>query len=223
MADVSKTGGSSFTAEAFAARARRRISLDMARAGESTIRHPAGDHALDPGFDGAPEASADLRLAAVLIPVVAHLDEATVLLTQRTEHLPSHAGQIAFPGGKIEEIDETPLSAALREAEEEVGLAPGRVEPIGYLRPYHSRTGFSIVPVVATVQPGFTLTLDQSEVADAFEVPLSFLMNPENHQRESRVLRGELRHFFAMPYQNRYIWGVTAGIIRELYDEVYVR
>jgi 8-oxo-dGTP pyrophosphatase MutT (NUDIX family) len=223
MTDVSETSAPSFSAETFTARARRRLSLDAARATEAAIRQPAGDHALDPGFDGAPAAGAKLRLAAVLIPVIAHQDEATVLLTQRTEHLPSHAGQIAFPGGKIEEIDETPASAALREAQEEVGLPPDHVEPIGYLRPYYSRTGFHIVPVVATVRPGFTLTLDQSEVADAFEVPLSFLMNPDNHQRQSRVLRGELRHFFAMPYQNRYIWGVTAGIIRELYDEVYRR
>ncbi|MDP2621281.1 MAG: CoA pyrophosphatase [Hyphomicrobiales bacterium] len=223
MTDVSETGSSSFSAAAFTARARRRLSLDAARAREPAIRLPGGDHALDPGFEGAPGAASVLRLAAVLIPVIAHRDQATVLLTQRTEHLPSHAGQIAFPGGKIEEADETPLSAALREAQEEVGLPPGHVEPIGYLRPYHSRTGFNIVPVVATVRPGFTLTLDQSEVADAFEVPLSFLMNPDNHQRLSRVLRGELRHFFAMPYQNRYIWGVTAGIIRELYDEVYRR
>jgi len=221
MANVSETNGSCFSPETFSARARRRLSLDAARAGEAAIRQPETDLALDPGFNGAPEAAAALRLAAVLIPIVAHTDEATVLLTQRTEHLPSHPGQIAFPGGKIEEDDETPLSAALREAQEEVGLPSDHVEPIGYLRPYHSRTGFHIVPVVAMVRPGFTLTLDQREVADAFEVPLSFLMNPENHQRQSRVLRGVRRYFFAMPYQNRYIWGVTAGIIRELYKEVY--
>ena len=219
MAEVSETRASSFSAEAFSARARGRLTLDDRPRGGGG--EAAGDHALDPGFAGTAEAMAALRLAAVLIPVVAHRGEATVLLTQRTEELPAHAGQIAFPGGKIEDDDATPLSAALREAHEEVGLAPGHVEPIGYLRPYHTRTGFHIVPVVAMVRPGFTLTLDRREVADAFEVPLSFLMNPENHRRHSRVLRGARRYFFAMPYENRYIWGVTAGIIRELYKEVY--
>lgn len=219
MRNVSRTTDPSFSAEDFSARARGRLSFDAPAPGGE----PAGDHALDPGFDADPEARAALRLAAVLIPVIAHNDAATVLLTQRTEHLPAHAGQIAFPGGKVEEADETPLSAALREAEEEVGLPLNHVEPIGYLRPYHTRTGFHIVPVVALVRPGFTLRLDTREVAEAFEVPLSFLMNPENHRRHSRVLRGERRYFFAMPYENRYIWGVTAGIIRELYDEVYRR
>jgi 8-oxo-dGTP pyrophosphatase MutT (NUDIX family) len=219
MADISETG--SFTPEAFCARARLCLSLDAARAGAAATGEPAGGHALDPGFAGTAEAVAALRLAAVLVPVIAHSGEATVLLTQRTDHLPAHAGQIAFPGGKIEDGDETPLTAALREAQEEVGLTPGHVDPIGYLRPYRTRTGFHIVPVVAMVRPGFALTLDRREVADAFEVPLSFLMNPENHQRRSRVLLGARRYFFAMPYENRYIWGVTAGIIRELYKEVY--
>jgi 8-oxo-dGTP pyrophosphatase MutT (NUDIX family) len=221
MAEVFETGSSSFSADAFSARARRRLSFDAARAKAAAAGEPAGDHALDPGLATSAEAVVALRLAAVLIPVIAHSGEATVLLTQRTEHLPAHAGQIAFPGGKIEDDDVTPLSAALREAHEEVGLTPGHVDPIGYLRPYHTRTGFHIVPVVAMVRPGYTLTLDEREVADAFEVPLSFLMNPENHQRRSRVLLGARRYFFAMPYENRYIWGVTAGIIRELYKEVY--
>ena len=221
MTDATQTTDSSFTAEAFSVRARRRLSLDETRA--AGAGEAAGDHALDPGFAGTAEALDALRPAAVLIPVIARGGEATVLLTQRTEHLPAHAGQIAFPGGKIEDDDETALSAALREAQEEVGLPPGHVEPIGYLRPYHTRSGFHIVPVVAIVRPGFRLALDRREVADAFEVPLSFLMNRENHQRHSRVLLGARRHFFAMAYENRYIWGVTAGIIRELCDEIYRR
>ncbi|HSM19158.1 MAG TPA: CoA pyrophosphatase [Hyphomicrobiales bacterium] len=219
MTEMSETRSSPFSAEEFRARACQCLSIDEARTGEAC--KPTGDHIIDPGLSEAVEAIPALRLAAVLVPVIAHPGEATVLLTQRTEHLPAHAGQIAFPGGKIEDHDATPLCAALREAQEEVGLPPDHVEPIGYLRPYHSRTGFNIVPVVALVRPGFTLVLDRSEVEDAFEVPLSFLMNPENHQRHSRVLLGARRNFFAMPYENRYIWGVTAGIIRELYDEVY--
>ena len=217
--EMAEIASSAFSAEAFSARARERLSLDLA--GAAADDGQAGDHVIDSSFKTDPEMRSALRLAAVLIPVIAHPGEATVLLTQRTDHLPAHAGQIAFPGGKIEDYDETPLNAALREAREEVGLTGEYVEPIGYLRPYHTRTGFHVMPVVAMVRPGFELVLDPSEVADAFEVPLSFLMNPANHQRQSRVLLGALRHFFAMPYESRYIWGITAGIIRELHDAVY--
>jgi 8-oxo-dGTP pyrophosphatase MutT (NUDIX family) len=158
--------------------------------------------------------------AAVLVPVVDR-PEPGVILTMRTAELPSHAGQIAFPGGKIDQGDQGPLAAALREAQEEVGLDPRLVEPLGYLDLYLTFSGFRILPVVARVAPGYKLTLNASEVADAFEVPLDFLMGPENHQRHSRDWKGIQRHYYAMPYQERYIWGVTAGILRNLYDRVY--
>jgi 8-oxo-dGTP pyrophosphatase MutT (NUDIX family) len=157
----------------------------------------------------------------VLIPVVARLPEASVLLTQRTPHLSAHAGQIAFPGGKVDSGDPTPAAAALREAEEEIGLLPAMVEPIGYLGPYLTRTGYRIVPVVGRVDPGHSLTINPNEVVDTFEVPLSFLMTPDNHRRGSRTVMGTPRYFYEMPFNERYIWGITAGIIRGLYERIY--
>jgi 8-oxo-dGTP pyrophosphatase MutT (NUDIX family) len=162
-----------------------------------------------------------VRPAAVLIPVVDH-PEPTVLLTQRSVHLSSHAGQIAFPGGKIDATDASPLDAALREAEEEVGLDRGFVEPIGYLDVYGTAFGFRILPTLARVRPGFELTINQGEVDDAFEVPLSFLMNPANHQVHSKEFRGMERFYYAMPFAERYIWGATAGILRLLYERIYL-
>jgi 8-oxo-dGTP pyrophosphatase MutT (NUDIX family) len=144
-----------------------------------------------------------------------------VLLTLRTAALSSHGGQVAFPGGKIDPDDETPMAAALREAEEEIGLDRGHVEPLGYLDLYLSGTGFRIVPTVARVTPGFTLKVNPGEVEDVFEVPLAFLMGPENHQRHSREWRGMMRTYYAMPFGERYIWGVTAGILRNLYERLY--
>jgi 8-oxo-dGTP pyrophosphatase MutT (NUDIX family) len=157
----------------------------------------------------------------VLIPVVDH-DEPTVLLTLRASALSTHAGQIAFPGGRIDPGDTSPLDAALREAEEEIGLDRRHVEPLGYLDLYLSGTGFRIMPAVARVKPGFTLTVNDAEVADTFEVPLAFVMGPENHQRHSREWRGIMRTYYAMPFGERYIWGVTAGILRNLYERLYV-
>ena len=177
-------------------------------------------------FDLNPELLADLavmeppRPAAVLVPVVAHA-ELTVLLTQRTQNLPTHAGQIAFPGGKMEPKDADPVATALREAQEEIGLDPGFVEPLGFLDSYRSGTGFHIMPVVALVQPGFTLSPDPAEVADAFEVPLSFLMDPQNHQQHAREWRGRQRYFYAIPYGERYIWGATAGMIRNMHERLF--
>jgi 8-oxo-dGTP pyrophosphatase MutT (NUDIX family) len=132
----------------------------------------------------------------------------------------SHSGQVAFPGGKIDD-GETPLAAALREAREEIGLAPRFVEPLGWLDPYLTGTGFRILALVAIVDPSFSLTINRDEVEDVFETPLSFLMNEANHQRQSREWQGRLRHFYAMPYQERYIWGATAGILRNLYERLY--
>lgn len=157
--------------------------------------------------------------AAVLVPIVVR-QELNVLLTQRTDTLPRHPGQIAFPGGRIEP-DETPLAAALREAQEEIGLDPAFVEPLGYLDPYRTGTGYRIFPLVGLVRTGFTLTLDPREVADAFEVPLDFLMDRRNHHTHSRDFAGAERRFYAMPFEQRYIWGATAGIMKNMHERLF--
>ena len=161
-----------------------------------------------------------IRPAAVLIAVIDR-PQPTVLLTQRSAHLNDHAGQISFPGGKIDATDATPLDAALREAEEEVGLTGEFVDPIGYLDLYGTSFGFRILPTVAKVRPGFKLRISAAEVDDAFEVPLAFLMNPANHQLQSKEFRGVERFYYAMPYGERYIWGATAGILRVLYERIF--
>jgi 8-oxo-dGTP pyrophosphatase MutT (NUDIX family) len=162
-----------------------------------------------------------IRPAAVLIPVVDHA-EPTVLLTQRSAHLNDHAGQISFPGGKIDPTDASPLDAALREAWEEIGLTREFIDPIGYLDLYGTSFGFRILPTVARVKPGFKLRISAAEVDDAFEVPLAFLMDPANHQLHSKQFRGIERTFYAMPFEERYIWGATAGILRVLYERIYL-
>jgi 8-oxo-dGTP pyrophosphatase MutT (NUDIX family) len=159
--------------------------------------------------------------AAVLVPIVLRGTEPTVLLTQRTAHLSSHAGQVAFPGGRIDAGDADAVDAALREAEEETGLARNFVEPLGFLDTYMTVTAYHVVPVVALVRPGFVITPQANEVSAVFEVPLRFLMTPENHEKHSREWQGKLRYYYAMPYENRYIWGATAGMIRNLYDRLY--
>lgn len=179
---------------------------------------PDGRDLLDPGHLADPEAP-QAKPAAVLIPVVAR-SAPTVLLTQRAVNLSSHAGQIAFPGGKIDAADASPLAAALREAEEEIGLDRALIQPLGYLQPFLTRTGYSIVPVVSLVRPEFSLTLNPGEVTEVFEVPLSFLMDPANHQRQSREWQGRRRYFYAMPFGDRYIWGITAGILRNLWERL---
>jgi 8-oxo-dGTP pyrophosphatase MutT (NUDIX family) len=161
------------------------------------------------------------RAAAVLVPIVLHEPELTVLLTQRNEQLASHAGQVAFPGGKIDSGDKDALAAALRETKEETGLDESYIEPLGFLDAYLTRTSFEIVPVVALVRPGFVLAPHEQEVAAIFEVPLRFLMGGENHVRHSRQWQGKERYFYAMPYGERYIWGATAGMIMNLYDRLY--
>jgi 8-oxo-dGTP pyrophosphatase MutT (NUDIX family) len=178
----------------------------------------------DPGTDRMLEIIArerPIRPAAVLIPVVDH-PQPTVLLTQRSAHLSDHAGQISFPGGKIDATDASPLDAALREAFEEVGLQREFVDPIGYLDLYATSFGFRILPTVARVKPGFRLRINENEVDDAFEVPLAFLMDPDNHQLHSKQFRGMERTYYAMPFAERYIWGATAGILRVLYERIYL-
>ena len=180
---------------------------------------PTSDYDLAPP-DADMRAAGSLKPAAVLVPLVER-DELTVLLTRRTDHLRAHAGQISFPGGRVEAGDRDFVETALREAEEEIGLGRENVEIAGFLDSYETRTGFHITPVVGFVRPGFELTLDRFEVAEAFEVPLDFLFDPSNHQRHSRVHNGARRYYFAMPYGDYYIWGATAGMLMNLYRRVH--
>jgi 8-oxo-dGTP pyrophosphatase MutT (NUDIX family) len=202
----------------FVRRARERLSSVVPAIGEAALPS-SGDHVLAPELADIVKNAPSLP-AAVLVPVIAR-EEPTVLFTQRSAGLPVHAGQISFPGGKLDAADPDPLATALREAEEEIGLDAGFVDPLGYLDPYLSGTGFRIVPVVALVSPAFHLVLNPAEVDEAFEVPLKFLMTPSNHARHSREWKGVQRSFYAMPYGERYIWGITAGILRKLYERLY--
>lgn len=203
-----------FTAKDF----RRRALEQVAPLDQAWREH--GDHVLN--RDSILEIEQlNLRDAAVLIGVIDDPDEARVILTKRTDKLRKHAGQIAFPGGGIDETDASPEAAALREAEEEIGLDRRFVETVGRLPQYLAGTGFRIQPVLAVVQPGFVIAPNPDEVESVFEVPLSFLMNPDNHRQDSRIWQGAVRHFYVMPYQERYIWGITAGIIRTLYERLY--
>jgi 8-oxo-dGTP pyrophosphatase MutT (NUDIX family) len=156
---------------------------------------------------------APLTPAAVLLGLVARPGGPHIILTQRTAHLRDHAGQISLPGGRIEPDDDGPAAAALREALEEIGLAPAKVELLGGLRPYDTITGFRIHPIVGWIEPPVELTPDPFEVAEVFEVPLSFAVDPVNHRRDSYERNGQLRHFYVLSYQQRHIWGATAGIL----------
>jgi len=200
-------------------RAGARLSLDVPPAlNDDSMEGKRGDLDLDPTLWKQAGVKAT-RPAAVLIPVI-NRAEPQVLLTVRTE-LPSHPGQIAFPGGKIDPHDATPAEAAMREAREEIGLERSLIHPIGYLDLYLTFSGYRILPTVARVEPGYKLKLCEAEVADTFEVPLAFLMDVQNHALHSRDWKGITRKYYAMPFGGRYIWGVTAGIVRNLYDKVY--
>ncbi|MGH6799618.1 MAG: CoA pyrophosphatase [Roseiarcus sp.] len=161
-----------------------------------------------------------LRPAAVLLPIVDRPDGLNVLLTQRASDLRAHSGQVAFPGGKID-AGESPREAALREAHEEIGLEQRFVEPLGWLDPYFTGTGFRVAPLVALVEPSFVLAINKLEVDEVFETPFAFLMDSANHRLEEREWQGRRRRFYAMPHEGRYIWGATAGILRNLYEKLF--
>ena len=217
--DAVLPGSVGLTSQDFFTRARSRLSLDVPAAlDDHTAKAVRGDLDLEPGLWERAGVKAT-KPAAVLIPVVDRVDPA-VLLTLRTE-LPSHPGQIAFPGGKIDPHDISPAAAALREADEEIGLAHDLIEPIGYLDLYLTFSGYRILPTLARVSSDYRLTLNEHEVADAFEVPLAFLMDAQNHALHSRDWKGMERKYYAMPFGDRYIWGVTAGILRNLYERIY--
>jgi 8-oxo-dGTP pyrophosphatase MutT (NUDIX family) len=163
------------------------------------------------------EAAGKITRAAVLIPLLLKEDGLSVLLTQRTDHLHDHAGQISFPGGRMDPGEQSPNETALRESFEEIGLDPSRVEIIGHLPQYLTVSGYSVTPVVGLVQPQAEYVLDKFEVADVFEVPLRFLLDPANHQVRLWESEQGGRRFYSMPYENRFIWGATAGMLRNLY------
>lgn len=180
-----------------------------------------GDHRFNPQHPRL-ALQRELRDAAVLIPVVDHGDDATVILTKRAEKLKNHPGQVAFPGGTIDPGDISPEGAALRETEEEIGLDRKHIEIIGRMPDYVAGSGYRIVPVLGVVRPGFDLSINADEVDAAFEVPLSFLMDPANHRQDSRMWNDREWFFYDMPYAGQRIWGVTAGIIRTLYERLYL-
>lgn len=200
-----------FSAAEFRIRARREITED----GE-----PYGDHRLNPDLSEM-ILGEQLRDAAVLIAAVDRGADSTLLLTKRNERLRAHSGQIAFPGGGIDAGDGSAEAAALRETQEEVGLDPASVELVGRMPDYITGSGYRVAPVLGIVRPPLGLSLNSDEVEAVFEVPLRFLMDPANHGRESRVWQERERFFYVMPWQDRRIWGITAGIIRTLYERLY--
>ena len=174
---------------------------------------PVGDHDLD----AMPRAQSPLTPAAVLVPLVVRPGGLQVLLTQRTDHLHDHAGQVSFPGGRREYTDAGSVDTALRETREEIGLGKDFIEVVGLLDDYETGTGFRVTPVVSFVNEGFTLALDSFEVADVFEVPLDYLFDPANQQTRSREFAGRRRKYYMFEYQDRMIWGATAGMLMNLY------
>ncbi len=171
-----------------------------------------GDHQLSPHLKPSPPWTP----AAVLVPLIDRADGMTVLLTQRTDHLTDHAGQISFPGGHLEATDFDAAAGALRETEEELGIPPARVSLLGRLDTYITRTSFEVIPIVGLITPPFPLQPDSFEVADVFEVPLAFLLDPENYVRHERLYDGGAAYYYAVPYGDRYIWGATAGMLKNL-------
>ena len=200
---------------------RRRINERVSFGGKVSALPLRGDHDLNPRSRGELEPSRQLRPAAVLIPIVERGEGLRVLFTRRADHLARHAGQVSFPGGRIGEEDDDAIAAALRETEEEVGLHRSFVEVRGELDRYETGTGFAIQPFVGLVREGFELKLDAAEVAEAFEVPLWFLMDPANLKQQTATWQGRERRYYAMTYDGHYIWGATAGILVNLYERLY--
>lgn len=202
--------------------------MSSLRSRVAAVLDPMSDEPAVPGqsdFDLNPDArpaeARELRPAAVLVPIVERPEGETFLLTRRSDSLRNHTGQIAFPGGRVDP-GETVAEAALREAEEEVALDRSFVELVGQLTPYETVTGYVVTPVVGFVRPGFSLTPNPDEVAEVFEAPFDFLMNPDNHLRHFRepMEGGPRRYFYAMPYEDYYIWGATAGMLRGFFDRL---
>lgn len=185
---------------------------EISRAVAQTLPLAAGGDEVAP--EGAP------RMAAVLCPVVEREDGLWVWMVRRGDHLRRHAGQIAFPGGKVEDEDSSPLAGALREAQEEIGIDPARVEVVGALAPYLTITGFLIIPFVGFVEAGFRPEPDGDEIAEAFQAPLDFLLDPEKILRQKREYAGRQRFYYAIPYNDRNIWGATAGMLKSLSERV---
>jgi 8-oxo-dGTP pyrophosphatase MutT (NUDIX family) len=184
------------------------------------LARPAPSGSLVAGDPGVWPERPGMKAASVLVPIVAHHHEFTVLLTQRTPHLRSHSGQISFPGGRAEPGDDSPQHTALRETEEEIGLGADRIELIGTLPEYRTPTGYRITPVVGLLHPPLELRPDAREVEEVFEVPLAFLLDPRNHQRHSREHEGKTRWVYAIPFGERYIWGATAGMLVSFYRQL---
>lgn len=194
--------------------ARARLRLDPIE-GEERLSEGGDIEFLD--ADGI----ANIRRAAVLVPIIPRDGGPTALLTHRPDTMKAHPGQVAFPGGKVDPVDADEIEAALREAEEEVGVNPDEVKLISRGAPYITGTGFRIVPVLGVLPEGFVARPDPIEVDSVFETPLSFLMKAANHQRQKASWKGQVRHYYEMPYEGHRIWGVTAGIIRALYERLY--
>lgn len=193
--------------------------------GERLLTNPGVGPAIrsDEDLNGkwpALEMPSTFRDAAVLVPILDRGPDLTVLFTKRPEHMDSHAGQICFPGGKVDEVDLGPAEAALREAEEEVGLPPHLVDIIGYLDAYETGSGFRIQPVVGIVEQDFSIIANPHEVEEVFEVPFSFFLDGTNHERHQGVFNGIEREYYAQPYGDYYIWGATAGMLKSLYDRL---
>ena len=186
----------------------------------TTLFDDRGDFDLNPDY--LPHIPHPLRPAAVLAPIVRRPEGWTMMLTERTHDMPSHPGQISFPGGRVQEEDADAVATALRETLEEIGVGEPFIQPIGTFDPYVSGSGFRIIPVVAYVEPGFELIPDPREVAGVFEVPLSFLFDADNHIVREDEWRGRRGRYYEMTYERWRVWGVTAGMIRALYERLYL-
>ncbi len=198
----------------------RRLTFDIVENAVRLSGARRSDYDLNPEIKTDLNRQRPLRPAAVLCGIVERAPGLSVILTQRPDTMKEHAGQIAFPGGKIDETDAGTIAAALREAEEEIGLTAAHAQVLGEIDPYETGTGFRVVPVVAKVSADFIFRPDPREVDEAFEVPLDFLMNPANLRRHSGVWGGKTRQYYAIPWQNRYIWGATAGMLKSLSDRI---